>query len=1447
MKKLTALLCFVSVLGLAYSQTMYTRLSEHFEDETSLIRIRIDEPLQQNSEGGYGYKLKTAIPFTSFSIGWQAASNNYPANIYTVVYKVHKPGLGWSQWKTDDGYTRPGETATGAYFTDLLFGIDEWLHDSVEFYVHPPEGETIAEIQMVLMDISHDIRVDADNHAVASGAKSCPEFPEVIPRSEWCGSYDACHNPTYTVTYRTPTHTVVHHGASPDSYTDGYAIVRSYWNYHVNTNGWSDIGYNYLFDKYGNFFQGRHNPNLPNQDVHAAHAGYANTYSIGLNFLGNSDAVNTAPTEPQIQKCCEFLAWWYDYKGFDPLSSASILNQAGTEWITLPRICGHKDVNPGGTTCPGNALYALLSSLRTQTAQIITDCTTPSDAEPPTTAITTDRQWYNTVFQAAFSDADNAGGTGVKYSFYQIMDYNGTEWRANASKGFFNDNFSTAIHPDWTNNSGTWTINSGHLKQSNETSTNTNLYASLSQQSGNIYLYHWQQKISGSGSDRRSGMHFFCSDPAGTGRGNSYMVYLRADANTVQIYKYLDNSYAATGAWYITETFVIDPDIWYDVKVILNTNTGVISVYVDDTLAASATDASPLTSGNAISLRTGGCQTEYDDVKVYTSRGNSVTVIPANAANADIRYESPSHTQESGRIRSLLVDNADNWSESVSKNVFVDWDMPATELAATEPWYTDDFQVNINDLDNLSGIEKGFYSISDFDGTRWGSNPERGFVSNGFDQTIGTEWTQQTGSWSVQSGALTQTDEALSNTNLWTYIRHDLSNRYLYEFDMRIDGSNVNKRVGFHFFSDNPSLPNRGNGYFVWFRLQSQDLEFYKVTNDVFSLEKYYDISIAAGQWYHISIVYDRITGETYVYMNYTLVGEYKDPEPYATGNYISFRSGNAQLSVQNLRVYRSRTAIVDVNMGTSADDIRYQNTAPDLYAASLYSVVMDSAKNISEHEQQSMKVDWTAPSAVGNLCDGSAADIDLTQNLTQLSANWSASTDVNSGITAYYYAIGTSPGGTQLVNWTANGTNNSFLKSGLNLLPETIYYISVKALNGAGLYSDVSVSDGVKAVVVPVCPDDISVCADEAPFALNGASPSGGSYSGTAVAGGVFNPAVAGPGMHTINYLLESQSCSFTITVNALPEMGCPDNIYILNTAAPLSLTGALPAGGVYYYDGTAITTFDPVALGIGTYEITYQYQVPGTGCLGTCNFFIYVYSETIVNCPDDFGVCIDAPTFVLEGATPPDGVYTVNGESISEFSPEYWGVGQHTVTYTYNDINCNYVITVNNLPVVSCPADITLSQDDDPLVLHGGVPEGGNYYNYITGTIDTFDPESFEPGEYDIIYNYTDEVTHCTNTCLFNITVTQGVFTRETSNSEIHLYPNPSQGEFMLETGDMSGDGQLIIWSINGSIVYDSGIIVYDRNQQIKVSLDVAGGLYFVKLINGGRCFVEKLVINR
>ncbi len=89
------------------------------------------------------------------------------------------------------------------------------------------------------------------------------------------------------------------------------------------------------------------------------------------------------------------------------------------------------------------------------------------------------------------------------------------------------------------------------------------------------------------------------------------------------------------------------------------------------------------------------------------------------------------------------------------------------------------------------------------------------------------------------------------------------------------------------------------------------------------------------------------------------------------------------------------------------------------------------------------------------------------TSSTSELHASWSSS-DPESGIVEYQYAIGTTPGGTDLADWTSVGTDTQVTKTGLSLAAGTNYYFAVKAKNGQNLWSGVGVSDGIE-IVTPV------------------------------------------------------------------------------------------------------------------------------------------------------------------------------------------------------------------------------------------------------------------------------------------------------------------------------------------------------------------------------------------
>lgn len=66
------------------------------------------------------------------------------------------------------------------------------------------------------------------------------------------------------------------------------------------------------------------------------------------------------------------------------------------------------------------------------------------------------------------------------------------------------------------------------------------------------------------------------------------------------------------------------------------------------------------------------------------------------------------------------------------------------------------------------------------------------------------------------------------------------------------------------------------------------------------------------------------------------------------------------------------------------------------------------------------------------------------------------------------------------------------------------------------------------------------TVCVYNSPITLTGGSPTSGTYSGTGVSGGMFNPATAGTGTHTITYTYtDGNNCSNTATADIIVD-GC-------------------------------------------------------------------------------------------------------------------------------------------------------------------------------------------------------------------------------------------------------------------------------------------------------------------
>jgi hypothetical protein len=186
--------------------------------------------------------------------------------------------------------------------------------------------------------------------------------PAIVPRSGWKADESIRRaKPSYAPVLRAA---IVHHTAGSNGYdaAESAAIVRGIEIYHVKGNGWNDIGYNFLVDRFGKVFEGRYGG--IERNVVGAHAEGFNTGSVGVAVLGEYGSLTVPPAARDA--LARVLAWRLDLAHVDPLSTLSFISNGNQRFpagipVFLRAVSGHRDT--GFTDCPGTALYALLNGL----------------------------------------------------------------------------------------------------------------------------------------------------------------------------------------------------------------------------------------------------------------------------------------------------------------------------------------------------------------------------------------------------------------------------------------------------------------------------------------------------------------------------------------------------------------------------------------------------------------------------------------------------------------------------------------------------------------------------------------------------------------------------------------------------------------------------------------------------------------------------------------------------------------------------------------------------------------------------------------------------------------------------------------------------------------------------------------------------------------------------
>ncbi|MFF9982009.1 peptidoglycan recognition protein family protein [Streptomyces erythrochromogenes] len=207
--------------------------------------------------------------------------------------------------------------------------------------------------------------------AVAPGPESTAPRPDVVPRAQW-GADESLNNegPIYLAGGRIKA-LFVHHTAASAPYecTDSAAIVRGLHVYHVKTNGWRDVGYNFLVDKCGTLFEGRQGG--VDRPVMGAHTYGFNSESTSVAVLGDHTSAGASPEALEgIAKMAAYKLGQYDadMDGTTTLTAgATQKNYAGTSFTAgqpyqFRTVSGHRD--GFNTECPGHQLYPQLDTIR---------------------------------------------------------------------------------------------------------------------------------------------------------------------------------------------------------------------------------------------------------------------------------------------------------------------------------------------------------------------------------------------------------------------------------------------------------------------------------------------------------------------------------------------------------------------------------------------------------------------------------------------------------------------------------------------------------------------------------------------------------------------------------------------------------------------------------------------------------------------------------------------------------------------------------------------------------------------------------------------------------------------------------------------------------------------------------------------------------------------------
>jgi flagellar hook assembly protein FlgD len=348
-------------------------------------RNAVELPQGTAPEGGAAATLDAGAPFDMIGILFRStaayAGDDVEFHVRTSPDQRH-----WTPWFTMRADDTGGAAGSVESRADLVtepvwVGSARYVQYEIAFSgaVVPVTDVRLACVESKVTAATADVAAAAGGaQAGASGAVTDgagvpvpvgrPPEPTIVTRAQW-GADEALRagQPSYGQVRCA----FVHHTVNANDYSRAQApaLVRGIYYYHTRVNGWNDIGYNFLIDRFGTIYEGRYG-GVARAVIGAQVLGF-NSMSTGVSLIGTFQTV--APSKAALRSLEQLLAWKLDLSHLDPQGTARVecmttqMYRAG-QWVRIPVISGHRQVNY--TECPGNVLFGLLPTIRAAVAAI---------------------------------------------------------------------------------------------------------------------------------------------------------------------------------------------------------------------------------------------------------------------------------------------------------------------------------------------------------------------------------------------------------------------------------------------------------------------------------------------------------------------------------------------------------------------------------------------------------------------------------------------------------------------------------------------------------------------------------------------------------------------------------------------------------------------------------------------------------------------------------------------------------------------------------------------------------------------------------------------------------------------------------------------------------------------------------------------------------------------